>query len=473
MPDLLWLCSLVADDGVKGMYLASQTLDVIDRTLEELGVAAQSYGRLTQFEALPLETRAPILKALEESGLYETAFTEGFANVMSLYPDAPGDWLFDPWRRRGLEADTEVAQRYLAPIIMKCFHGQDLVPTRVKFLFLRGLLKAGHLRFPTGMEDTLEPLTRYPDRISEEERRQVEPFLRSTFLVSYHNDELPEFEVGAQWCRTFWRANWRIYGCIGPETSASSASTPPDRATVIAVFDIFRETVRDLRLRFEDVARRVDPDLYEPDRYEVLSGIAARVIRLVDGAAGAPLMWSSEFGSSLLRSVVEAKIVLRWLAVKDDDTLYSQFKDYGRGKLKLLKLHMEEYVDRLDEAPDHLTKYLEQLELEVNADLWEEFQDISVEPTFSGRSMRNMAIEAGLKSDYDLVFSPASGKAHGDWTTLDRYSLTRCLNPLHLWHRIPDFGTNPIADPIDMEGVLAMAEEVVDEYITAIEPISR
>ena len=108
------------------------------------------------------------------------------------------------------------------------------------------------------------------------------------------------------------------------------------------------------------------------------------------------------------------------------------------GRLKLLLLHTEQYIESLDEVPQHLEEYLAHLELEVNADLSEEFQEISLATTFSDESARKMAIEVGLKDDYDFVFAPASGSTHGDWVALDRYALVRCRNPLHLWHRIPN-----------------------------------
>jgi len=468
LPDLLWPCALVTEDDVAGLYLVCKTLDIIDCTLKDLAIDCPSYGLLSQFEDFPNEVRAPVLQALQEDGTYELAFPERFANALALYPGSPGSWLLEPWSQRGINIDTEAAQQYLAPIITACANGRDRVPTRVKFLYVRGQVKAGKLLFPTGMEDALEPLTRYPERVSDDESQRLEAFVRATFLAAFafHSDDVAGNDVGSEWCRRFWRTNWELYTCIRSEKADVMSS--PDRSTAEAVFDAFQGTCRDLRLRFEEVAPRVDPDLFNPDRYEVLTGLVARVVRLAEVAAKAPVLWTSEFGSSLMRAVVEAKIILCWLAIKNDPELYSRFKDYGRGKLKLLKLHMEELVDALDEVPQPFMEYLEQLEHEVNADVWEEFQEISLQSTFSGVTLRSMAIEAKLKSDYDLVFSPTSGVAHGDWTTLNRYSLTRCLNPLHLWHRIPDLDATPLADPTSMETVLEMAKEIIEEYVKVI-----
>lgn len=464
LPDFLWLCAHIAENPLQGMYVLVKALDVIDEALKENGTERPSCGRLTQFEAFPFDVREPVLDRLESEGIYDQAFPEELAHALGMYGDAPGSWLIEPWRRRGISVDPAVAQRYLAPIIAESFHGQHLVPTRAKFVYLRGVVKAGRLHFPAE-SDIPDLFSRYPEHLNEEERSKAEPSIRATFGAMADLDD--DADVRREWCKRFWRSNWNLYSCIQPETSSAPRSDAPERSEVAAVFKYFRDRCDQLRQRFEKVALRVDPDLYEPDRHEVLTGIAARVMRLVEGAAGAPLLWTDEYGASLMRSVIEAKILIRWLEHKSDLALYTRFKDYGRGRLKLLKLHTEEYVDSLDDVPDHLAAYLEHLNMEVNADVWEEYQEININKTFSGVTARQMAIDAGLKSDYDFVFAPASGTTHGDWTALDRYALARCRNPLHMWHRIPNFDVGVTGDPSLMETVLGMADDVIAEYTTA------
>lgn len=472
LPDFLWLCSLLTDDPLTGLYRAAAAIDAIDDALAAQGVDVPCYGRLTQFEAVPAEARRAALDELENRGVFEEAFPERFAHALLMYPDAPGKWLVEPWRQRGLSVDPEQAQRHLAPVIAEAHHGQSLVATRAKFIYLRGAVKAGKVRFPSGM-DLPELLTRYPERITEEERRHVEPSIRAMFGGMLGMDD-EEAQERVEWGQRFWRANWHLYACMPPERAATAErSGNPDRAAAMETFERFHEACTTIRQGFEALAGRVDPDLYAPDRYEVLTGIAARVVRLVEGAALAPLLWTDEYGASLMRSVIEAKILIRWLESKGDPMLYTKFKDYGRGRLKLLKLHTEEYIDSLDEVPAHLTEYLAHLNAEVNVDIWEEFQEISIDKTFSGITVRQMAIETGLKRDYDFVFAPASGTTHGDWTALDRYALARCRNPLHLWHRIPNFDPGVLIDPSVMEMVLDMAEEVIAAYTDALGPPPR
>ena len=73
----------------------------------------------------------------------------------------------------------------------------------------------------------------------------------------------------------------------------------------------------------------------------------------------------------------------------------------GAGRLKLLKLHLEECVDSQDDPPSELQEYLSYLDGEVNREIGEEWQNISIEATFSGVSARDMAIEVGMDGNTD------------------------------------------------------------------------
>jgi hypothetical protein len=465
-PDFLWMCSLLVTDSKGGLRLICDTLDTIDEVSGEVGEETATYGRLTQFEAIPSKTREVAKERLQAGGLYEHAFPEEYAHALGMYPSAPGGWLLDPWRSRGLSVDPQIAQQYLAPVIAECFHGQREVPTRAKFLYLRGLAKAGRLHLPVG-SDLPDLLSRYPGGMKDdEETAMTESMIRAAFSALSAVDEA---DSRIEWGKTFWRSNWNLYACIRAD-SGMVTETTDSGATLEEVLEHFVVEVEGLRRDFHEIALKVDPDLYAPDRYEVLTGITARALRLVEGAVGSPRLWTDEFGATVLRSLVEAKILIHWLHLKDDASLYTRFKDFGRGRLKLLMLHTREHIETLGDVPAHLADYLAHLEREVNADTWEEFQDIDIGGSFAGKSARDMAIEVNLKSDYDFVFAPTSGTAHGDWTSLDRYSLSRCLNPLHLWHRTPNPKLDQLINPSVVEVALTLANDVIDAYRTAMLP---
>lgn len=72
------------------------------------------------------------------------------------------------------------------------------------------------------------------------------------------------------------------------------------------------------------------------------------------------------------------------------------------------------------------------------------------------------------KDDCDFGFAPTSATAHGDWTSFDRYAVTRCRNPLHLWYRIPNSKSDLLVDPSFMDVAIDLTLEVVAAYDAAI-----
>jgi hypothetical protein len=474
LPDMLWLCSIISsNDEVLGMHACMQTLDVIDDVLaaHEIGSddndAVVIDGRLTTFEQVPVDIRGEIIDCLEANGLFEICVSERFSHALGMYPSAPGRWLIERRLRDGLSIDWEEAHRYLAPIIAESSHGQDRVPTRAKFIALTRQVKAGKILLPTSMESTADLLSRYPNQLSEDDLKKADSTIRAMFTAfSAVGGSEGGLSRSEEWGRVFWRSNWRIYPCsIADDASFLDNDLNPISATQQQFYD----SIQRLHHSFLEAAQRTDPDLFEPDRYEVLTGITLRALRLVVAASLSPILWSGEHGFPFIRSLVEARIIFRWLTKKDDAAIYSRFKDYGRGRLKLLKLHLEDYADTLDEPPPDLAAYLAYLDAEVNQDVGEEWQNISIESTFSGVSARDMAGEVGMEREYRLVFAPASSATHGEWSSLDRYVLVRCQNPLHGGHRIP---RSSLATPIGasfVQTMLDMASDLVSDYMKAIQ----
>lgn len=92
-------------------------------------------------------------------------------------------------------------------------------------------------------------------------------------------------------------------------------------------------------------------------------------------------------------------------------------------------------VDKLgDNAPAGIVDAAARLREKLGGEWGLEFTQVSVEATFSGKSLRAMAIESGLKDAYTYTFQPMSGPVHSEWGSLTEYVMTRCANPLHRWH---------------------------------------
>jgi hypothetical protein len=471
-PDLLWLCSIISqEEGNDGMQICSRTLDAFDVVLKDHefeGPPPVIDGRLTQFERVPGEVREEILDRLSAQGLYELAFPEEFAHGLGMYPEAPGGWLLDLWKNGSLSIDWEAAQQFLAPVIVDSAHGQDEVPTRAKFIAFARHVKTGRVHLPISMKDDLELFPKYPDGLEEDDRKKVESEVRALFggIMALEDPEGNDGDkASVVWAKEFWRSNWRSFGCLLEDPPSPTGTSDDD---VIKASEFYRSEVSSLHEDFHKAATTSDPDLYNPDRHEVLTGITLRALRAVHHAAGSPSSWSHEHGYPLLRQLVEALIVVRWLLMKDDQSLYSRFKDFGRGRLKLWKLHLQEYIESQKEVSEGLKELETFLDAEVNQDLWEEFQDVDLGGTFSGVDARKMASAVGMEQEYRFLFAPASSATHGEWSALDRYVLRRCMNPLHAWHRVPRRDFRVSIGPDLMEAALGLVEDLVKAYLVAM-----
>lgn len=468
-PDYLWVCWHLAGDLDRGRSLVVATLRAANRILDEvIGNAVEDRtvldGSLTAWESVPLDARAPILAALAERDVHDLAVPEAFAQVLGMYPGAPGEWLISRWRdRSGFRVDPAVAERSLSPVIVAGADGRDQVATHAKMVALHGIVMAGKVKFARSIE-TVELLPLWPDHLDDDQRALVESFVRASFGAMAGMVYDDDVHGRLKWAQRFWRSNWDIYPCRVAEGGSDNVDAQEIRAVVAE----FAERANGMWVRFERAASVADPDLYDPDRNEVLTGLAARALRVASAAINSPAEWTLEHSASSIRSVVESLITLTWLTEREDSDMYRRFKDYGRGHLKLQKLHWEQFADTLDEVPEAVKETISDLSVIVNQDLDEEFQNIDLGGSFSGIDTRKMAYEVGLERDYRLVFAPTSSDAHGEWGHLDRYVLSRCLSPTHRWHRIPRQSIVPAVVPQVISALLDLADRVIDRYVDVI-----
>jgi len=477
---MLWLCSVISQHGDEGMLLAAKFIDRVESVIDAAAADGRVEkpedlllgGELTSFEQVPEELRSEIIDALRRDDIYEEGVPGVLARVLGKYSDMPGAWLLNGWRRREQIISPDVQERYLAKMVLDSSTGRTAVATRAKCMILRARFKARKIVLtPEISDEWMDILPRYPNRVTEEERRRIEPSIRAAFLA-FSGEKYGSSPDGSDgpalaWAKTFWRQNWKLYKCKTSSDQASDSDMRASKGTITAAQREWHTELDDLQKIFDQTAQHVDPDLYNPDRYEVLTGITLRMLRSLSVLIGYPALWTMEHGSSITRALLESRIVLKWLFQRNDPELFARFKDYGRGRIKLLKLHLEEYRDSLTDPPPDLDRNIEYLNVLVNQDIWEEFQDISIEGNFAGIDTRKMAEQVGLLSEYRLLFAPASASVHGEWGALDQYVLSICENPLHRHHRIPRSDLSIRLGPELVESAISIASQLVGDYAQA------
>ena len=168
---------------------------------------------------------------------------------------------------------------------------------------------------------------------------------------------------------------------------------------------------------------------------------------------GASTSIGARFG---LRVLLESYVTLAYLLAKDEMEMWRSYRVYGAGQAKLAALKLEEAVGH------PLSISVERLRGIANEDIWEEFVDIDL-GHWARVNLRQLAINAGVKEDYDRFYSWTSTYAHGHWGAVRSVVFDTCGNPLHRLHRIPR--EEPLAQPDS----IADAVELVDKTLALVD----
>lgn len=470
VPEYLWAASFVARDADEGLFRLARVLDTMTGSLGD-DEAQLLDGTLSSFDALTQPLRAKVIAGLREARLSEMAVPVGFAHAIRMYPSAPGSWLAELVRLPDDHVDPEVAESYLNRAIAAIADGRGPGATALKATAMRQQMVAGKLHFAV-QGAPVEDLKRYPRGLSEDERASVESFIRASYL-SFTAAQSLEPTAVADWPKRFWNANWRLYECrvrdetvaqvrVGSERdddeSAPGRTEPGER--IVELWQQFVQAVAD-----------ADPNLYDPGRHEVLTGLTAHALRLAFAIAAHPGLWVGEFGAPLLRSAAEVVIYLSWFNTSEgrQPESHQKFKSFGRGRLKLAKLHAEEFADRMG-TNEILEEILEGLQDEANREVAEEWQDISLEATFNGKDLRKMALASDTEWLYKMVVAPMSAVLHSEWPMLTRYAMRLCVNPVHRLHWLPRTDLYPAVRPVGGEAAVALARHAFEAFAAALAP---
>ncbi len=499
MPDFLWLASLDRDLPPKAIH---EALDVLDEfmptvpdeteaeTMEDAGASARDVdadsqitadagdgsgdedaglhpvdfldGRLSTLALLPEERRADARAALRERAPW--ALPDQLGHALALYPECPAGWLYEDWSQDHA-ADPEIGLPYLKGLVGPIIPSRVVASTRLRLLALSRWGKHGRLSISNDLE-LVNLLPRYPSQLDEDDQRKVEGFARAGWNALAPETPSP---LADGWIEYFWRQSWEISACdpesdirsfedeeeeveeeerggveTGEEAGEEAVESEREQPTIPELRDAFTEAVRALGAELRQRQQRARLTLYDPTADEVKFGLASRLFRLLLRLVENPRLWRVDLAPHVFRSLIDARILTAWLLKRDDAAFFQSYKDYGLGKRKLYKLHLEELMDSEGfEEDEDIRRLHKRLEAEVNVDRLEEFQKIDIGGNFAGISIHEMAKEVRLKSLYDLQYQPLSTEAHGEWGSLMAHDLRHCGNPLHRYHRLGAFDTTP------------------------------
>lgn len=185
------------------------------------------------------------------------------------------------------------------------------------------------------------------------------------------------------------------------------------------------------------------PDWYLGEASSVLNGLMARQATLTLQTAYNPPIWNEHIAPLILRTMIDAVISFRWI-LKDPKQRSQEYIGYGLGQAKLMIAHFEK---KLGVSPDDsIAKSMMTFkDAWIQSQRWMPFVEVNL-GSWSGKSVRQMAIEADDEDLYNFSFTPFSSCVHNQWDHVHVFNTIQCSNPLHKWHRVPSIVDAGISD---------------------------
>jgi hypothetical protein len=472
LPDLLWPVLTLSELGTAQAVRFVRWQKAVQHDL--LGKAEPRLigecldGRLTSLDRLAAqvpEAKAAVKARVEECGL----LPESVANVLASYPLLPAKWLVDREMTAPGQEEIDLLARAAIGVL-----GDGHREAVIKCLYIWSAVQAGTFSTNTEMIELLQPYPNDPMT-----RAQADSVVRASWgarkALLLQNDE-NYFARAIEWARVFWGANSMTTRCMrhreveasehdreegsmeAPSDAASpdealAPGTPPEDGAHL------RQLAMDLLASYVEALETSPAALYDHERQEVNSGLVARAGRDVITALGVPDLWCMEHGAHIIRSLVEVRIYIQWMA-KQPLSIYRTFQDYGAGKAKL-------YARIMDELPEEARRSdfeeaIKDLEKLSHNDGILDHRVVDTRDSFAdGKSIRAMAEECGLIDLYRQAYSMASGVAHSEWWSIETHAMERCLNILHGGHLVPSLSLNS-------GGSVEFAKSWVDQLYTLI-----
>lgn len=438
LPEHIWiecLSNLYPENVWPSLY--NRFLNELDKYCPE-GIV--TYGFITDFGLIPHNKRQEFIKNNEQL-IYEV-FYKPFGRIIAFYPESPCYWLLQKKHLDNEEPlDPSVELSKLSECVLRLWPGKDLHAGHIRAVPLSRLFKHDRIQLHREME-VVDLLPKYPTGCDEDEKYHVQQFARMAMNMQYQRSE---HYKEREWPKYFWRHNFGIVPCIPHSIDFRKEASLSD-ADVDRLYKRLRKNADLVVDYLDEVAIKHRYDLYSPERDEILLGLFSRLTRLYVLISLSPNLWARDIAGIMLRCLTDTAITFAYLAKVGTEEDFRNFKSYGEGKEKLLMLHLQ---DTYPEKKSLEGQSSEDIVEELGGYFTPELIDIEL-GDWTKKSTRELAISAGLEEFYRLVYDPTSSDVHGTWISVKKSNLVQCSQPLHRFHRMPQYHEPPLfANTID------------------------
>jgi Family of unknown function (DUF5677) len=444
LPDLLWPALSLVEPGTSGVIQFVRWQKAVQGDLagrvERQALADGLDGRFTNLDRLVEqvpEARQVIKDRVAEFGL----LPESVARVLASYPERPAAWLVDLDVAPPSQQEIDLLARAILETL-----GDGHRESVIKCLSIWSAVQAGVFSCD---KTTIDLLKVYPNDPAT--RTRADSVVRASWGAQKGRQQIQDparFDASVKWAHVFWGVNSMTTPCVRHRSPAETQTEGLDTsAENNSSGDDLRQFAMDLLASYVEAIETSPSRLYDQEQQEVHTGLVARVGREVIAVLGAPDLWCMEHGSHVVRTLVEVRIYLQWMALQHSK-IYQEYQEYGAGKAKLYARIMEELPK--DRTGSEFNDAIEELDrLSHNHDVLDH-RVVDTRDSFAeGKSIRVMAEECGLLDFYRQAYSIASGTAHTEWWSVESNCMERCLNVLHRGHLIPSL-TLSVAGNVDL-----------------------
>ena len=431
LPEFLWIAALSEFydlDTIHKPYYCF--MDKMDEYIPDDKFAL---GFISDFSLIPENRRDEFFD--KNSEIIEELFLNVIGRSLAFYPESAASWLIkEEFLKIGGSLNPDVELGFLGKLVEKLIPAKDETAGRLRTLPFGRIMKNGKLCFPEDFP-LVSLLTKYPNQCNDDEKYKVESFARMTVNTYYQENDLYE---DRNWPKYFWRHNFDLKACkpFYIPLTTDNLVTEPQFNLIQKLID---ENYSIIYNYFSVLPMKMQCDLYNPIKDEILFGLFSRVLRLYCFFIEVPTLWARDIGGIFLRCMVDTAITFVYLAKCGTDEEFRKFKEYGQGQEKLLMLHMQDNYPNSESIDGRTFEKISEDLGGFNVELL----DIEL-GHWTKKDTRRLATEAGMLDFYRMIYSPTSGDLHGNWINLKNTSLCHCLEPLHRYHRLPAFIEPPL-----------------------------
>ncbi len=458
LPEIIWIGFVLEFHGEQvGIELASSLIEISNR--EASADPKPDFSLISAHRFLTVEEKGRIRDRLNQDGKLLN-LTTGLGSFIRCYPEA-----------------NPLAYLYVEEAIEAAFTDQDILFARnvvsprlnrwskkgneMQAVVLYGEAITGRLHYPSDMPaPCLDAI--FDDFDSPEGQRAASHSrTMTTMLYSFHRDRL-----GTTWAEYFWNQGVKI----DPIKSHIEIEKWATEGNPLQRFYQDFSTMASMLVK--EISEKLILHPLSEEEHTVINGLLARQATLAIGVAENIDVWNWHIGPLYLRAMTDCYITLAWIL---GDTLERSrlYILYGLGREKLW---MEHYKEILSEIEDPVEKETYKQMLAASK-AWVDSQSFLFFVTvdygnWSGKTIRQMAEEAGCLDLYNFAYQPYSFSAHSTWNHIGKFNAIPSISPLHKNMRLPNipaYGGEPSIVSNAAKYLEKSARAVMDSYSLALE----